>query len=94
MKFTVKKRYFFGWRFQSVEYVFFNEGADDFSWISTEREKQIVLRASRLMRGRRVRLLRSRYSMCWMKIPFLVTCLSFVADGVTLLKCNERIPHN
>lgn len=35
-----------------------------------------------------------RYSMCWMKIPFLVTCLSFVADGVTLLKCNERIPHN
>ncbi len=48
MKFTVKKRYFFGWRFQSVEYVFFNEGADDFSWISTEREKQIVLRASRL----------------------------------------------
>ena len=29
-----------------------------FSWISTEREKQIVLHASRLMRVRRVRLLR------------------------------------
>ncbi|SPZ77309.1 Uncharacterised protein [Shigella dysenteriae] len=30
-----------------------------FSWISTEREKQIVLRAKRLMRVRSVRLLRS-----------------------------------
>ena len=30
-----------------------------FSWISTEREKQIVLRANRLMRARSVRLLRS-----------------------------------
>lgn len=45
--------------FQSVEHVLFNEGTDDFSWIATEREKQIVLLTSRLMRVRRVRLLRS-----------------------------------
>ena len=44
-----------------------------FSWISTEREKQIVLRASRLMRVRRGRLLRS--IRCVKILP--VRCFSF-----------------
>lgn len=44
-----------------------------FSWISTEREKQIVLRASRLMQVRRSRLLRS--IRCVKILP--VRCFSF-----------------
>ncbi len=44
-----------------------------FSWISTEREKQIVLRANRLMQVRSVRLLRS---MRWVNI-LPVRCLFF-----------------
>ena len=43
-----------------------------FSWSSTEREKQMVLRANRLMRVLSVRLLRS---IRWVNI-FPVRCIS------------------
>jgi len=49
-----------------------------FSWISTEREKQIVLRANRFKRVRSVRLLRS---MCWVNI-LPVRCLSSAPPAI------------
>ena len=58
---------------QLVEHVFSINAPITFSWISTEREKQIVLRANRLMRVRSVRLLRS---MRWVNI-LPVRCLFF-----------------
>lgn len=85
-----------GWWLQSAEYVFSMNDPITFSWISTEHEKQIVFRSSRLMweRGQMVVLNAPGKYQCDLRNHLLVNLFPIALDAaITTSNVNNHELH-